>query len=662
MLHSKVACVEDFDSQVQEAVPASRIQAFRKRQSGLASVTNYSDAGTVDSGYSSNSAPNLHEEQEIYPDHDSPSRHTPQSDLSNSNISERTPVNRPLSIEGDRPSRGSSSSNRTSGKYAFVPQLNRIDRVERPLSRSASKSERAGRASPAVRPIDADECDCAHCAKAPTSAQPSPSIPPPDAALDSNWSLDMLNSLPSYNPNSLDLGHSGLSSSPGKNRGLGRENHYFDSFPSNSASNASGNGRPSSLLSNSNPLASFTSSYDYMASPSTYTPSSAVNPLLSPPPYTGVDDSAWMAPNTPTSLRNNNTDDYLSYTGSDYLYGHGSTLSANGGNHTSYDLPPRSASVQPPGVRNRPRSSTYHVEYPMGPPTRRVSSKMPAGPKRLHSASNSYDSRFDGYGSYDSPYDGAGNGEDFHAPAHPINRRLSRNSGPGPAALPPLDITRATSVPPADNYVTGLERARRMTSMTPQPLAITNRDRNRRGSNASSGMSSSASRRAHEARMAEMMDSIKIEPRPELALAKRESSGAIVKHGAYPTDYDYAAESPYGAYDYQYDNSGMELAPYHHEEFGDDALVLSGHSDPYSSRYGLPPKLHYANGDPLHRSLRLSSDRRRSVHRRLSDYQHASDPYGHGNELEELRQLTKSRGSGLDRRLAHGPAYIDDTY
>ncbi|KAF3936126.1 hypothetical protein ABW19_dt0200229 [Dactylella cylindrospora] len=670
MLSAKVAMVEDYDSQVQEVVPSSRIQAFKKRQSGLASVTNYSDAGTVDSGYSSNSAPNGQEELEPFPETDSPSRHTPQSDLSNSNVSERTPVNRPLALESDGRSSRASNPHRTSGsKYAFVPHLNRI---ERPLSRSASKSERPGRASPAIRPVDTDECDCPHCAKASTSAQPSPSMPPPDSGLDSNWTIDMLNGLPSYTPNSLEYGSAPLSSSPNKTRGLGREsNGFFETFPTTTGSNASGTGRPSSLLSSSNPLAGFTSSYDFTASPSAYTPSSAVNPLLSPPPYLGVDDSSWMPPPaTPTSLRGSGvTDDYLGYSGAnDYLYGSGSgALSATGGaSHSSYDLPPRSASVQPAGLRNRPRSSTYHVDYPMGPPTRRASSKMPPGPKRIHSATNSYDGRYDtslGY-NYDNPYDhAAGAGEDFHAPAHPINRRLSRTAASGPGALPPLDITRATSVPPADNYVAGLERARRMTSMTPQPLAITNRDRNRRGSNASSGLSSSASRRAQEARLAEVIDSVKVELRPELALAKRESTGAIVKHNGYPpVEYDYAADGGYGNYEYPYDASGMELAPYHHEEFEQDALVLSGHSEPFSSRYGLPPKLHYAGGDPLHRSLRMSSDRRRSMHRRLSDYQHSTDHYAHANDLEELRQLTKSRNSGFDRRLPPNPAYIEDGF
>ncbi|KAF3926010.1 hypothetical protein ABW20_dc0107928 [Dactylellina cionopaga] len=666
MLAAKVATVEDYDSQVQEVVPSSRIQAFKKRQSGLASVTNYSDAGTVDSGYSSNSAPNGHEEHELFAEHDSPSRHTPQSDLSDSNISDRTPVNRPLGLESEGRQSRSSNPHRASGKYAFVPGLNRIERVDRPLSRSASKSERAGRSSPAIRPVDADECDCPHCAKA-TSAQPSPSMPPPDAGLDSsNWTLDMSNSLPSYNPNSLEYGAGILGSSPGKTRGMGREsNGFFDTFPT-ANTNENGSGRPSSLLSNSNPLGRLSTSYEYTASPGGYTPQSTVNPLLSPPPYLGVDDS-WMPPSTPTSLRGRDpNDDYLSYTGAnDYLYGSGSgALSASNGGHSGYDLPPRSASVQPSGLRNRPRSSTYHVDYPMGPPTRRTS-KAPA-PKRIHSATNSYDGRYDTpipYSGYDTNYDPATNGatEDFHAPTHPINRRLSRA---GPGALPPLDITRATSVPPADNYVAGIERARRISSITPQPLAIANRERNRRGSNASSGLSSSASRRAHEARMAEMIESVKVEPRPELALAKRDSTGgAIVKHGYNPAEFDYAADGTYGGYEYPYDNSGMEIAPYHHEDYEQDALVLSGHSETFSSnRYGLPPKLHYAGGDPLHRSLRMNSDRRRSMHRRLSDYQHGGDPYGHANDLEELRQLTKSRNSGLDRRLPPNPAYIDDGF
>ncbi|KAK6542874.1 hypothetical protein TWF694_006813 [Orbilia ellipsospora] len=667
MMSAKVATVEDYDSQVQEVVPSSRIQAFKKRQSGLASVTNYSDAGTVDSGYSSNSAPNGHEHDEIFAENDSPSRHTPQSDLSDSNISERTPVNRPLGLESEGRQSRASNPHRASGKYAFVPGLNRIERIDRPLSRSASKSERAGRASPAIRPADADDCDCPHCAKASSSAQPSPSIPPPDAGLESSWTLDMSNSLPSYNADPLDYNSGVLSSSPGKTR-LGREsNGFFDTFPTTS-SNASGTGRPSSLLSNSNPLARLSTSYEYTASPSTYTPHSTVNPLLSPPPYLGVEDS-WMPPSTPTSLRGRDpATDYLSYSDTnDYLYGTGSgALSHNGGSHTSYDLPPRSASVQPAGLRNRPRSSTYHVDYPMGPPTtRRNTTKAPPAPKRIHSTS--YDARYDNsiqYPGYDTTYDstGAGASEDFHAPAPPINRRLSRA---GPGALPPLDITRATSVPPADNYVASLERARRMTSITPQPLAIANRERNRRGSNASSGLSSSASRRAHEARMAEMIESVKVEPRPELALAKRDSTGgAIVKHG-YTGEYDYAADNTYSGYEYPYDGSGMELAPYHHEDYEQDALVLSGHSENFSSsRYGLPPKLHYAGGDPLHRSLRMNmnSDRRRSIHRRLSDYQHSADPYGHANDLEELRQLTKSRNSGLDRRLPPNPAYIEDGY
>ncbi|KAK6349450.1 hypothetical protein TWF696_005734 [Orbilia brochopaga] len=673
MLSAKVATVEDYDSQVQEVVPQSRIQAFKKRQSGLASVTNYSDAGTVDSGYSSNSAPNGHEEQEIFTENDSPSRHTPQSDLSDSNISERTPVNRPLGLESEGRSGSRASSHRTSGKYAFVPGLTRLERIDRPLSRSQSKSERASRASasPAIRPADADDCDCPHCAKASSSAQPSPSMPPPDSGLESSWTLDMSTSLPAYHHSSLDYGSGLLSSSPGKGR-LGRENNgFFETFPTTSSS-GSATGRPSSLLSSSNPLAGL-NTYEYSASPSTYTPSSTVNPLISPPPYLGVEDPAsWMPPSTPTSLRGRDpVDDYLSYPGgvSDYnLYGTGpGALSGTGSNHNSYDLPPRSASVQPTGLRNRPRSSTYHVDYPMGPPTRR-SSKPPAGPKRIHSANNSYDARYDAsltYPGYDSTYDAPPptTGEDYHAPPHPINRRLSRAAA-GPGALPPLDITRATSVPPADNYVAGIERARRMTSMTPQPLAIANRERNRRGSNASSGLSSSASRRAHEARLAEMIDSVKVEPRPELALAKRESTGnAIVKHGFNPADYDYATDGTYGSYDnYPYENSGMELAPYHHEDFEQDALVLSGHSEPFSSRYGLPPKPHYGGGDPFHRSIRMNSDRRKSMHRRLSDYQHGADPYGHGGDLDELRQMTKSRNSGLDRRLPPNPAYIEDTY
>ncbi|EGX43064.1 hypothetical protein TWF173_002974 [Orbilia oligospora] len=662
MLSAKVAMVEDFNSEVQEVIPSSRIQAFKKRQSGLASVTNYSDAGTVDSGYSSTSAPNGQEEHELFPESDSPSRHTPQSDLSDSNISERTPVNRPIGLESEGRAR-SSNAHRASGKYAFVPGLSRnIERIERPLSRSTSKRDSTGRASPAIRPQDADECDCPHCAKASSSAQPSPSMAPPDAGLDGSWSLDMSNSLPSYNPNSLDYSSGLLSGSPGRTRGAAREsNGFFETFPT-ANSNASGNGRPSSLLSNTNPLGGLSTSYEYTASPSTYTPQSAVNPLLSPPPYLGVDE--WVPPTTPTSLRNrDHTEDYANYSSNDYLYGNGSgALSASGGNHNNYDLPPRSASVQPAGLRNRPRSSTYHVDYPvgaMGPPQRRAS-KAPA-PKRIHSATNSYDAgRYDTatpYPSYDS-YDNTA--EDFHSPAHhPISRRLSRA---GSGALPPLDITRATSVPPVDNYVAGIERARRMT-ITPQPMQIANRDRNRRGSNASSGLSSSASRRAHEARMsmAEMIDSVKVEPRPELAgaLTKRDSTGgAIVKHGYSPAEFDYATDGAYNTYDYPYDNSGMEIHPYHHEEF-EQELVLSGPSEPFSSRYGIPPKLHYAGADPLHRSLRMNSDRRRSMHRRLSDYQHGVD-YSHANDLDELRQLTKSRNSGLDRRLPPNPAYIED--
>ncbi|KAK6534976.1 hypothetical protein TWF281_006276 [Arthrobotrys megalospora] len=660
MMNSKVAMVEDFNSEVQEVIPSSRIQAFKKRQSGLASVTNYSDAGTVDSGYSSTSAPNGQEEHELFPESDSPSRHTPQSDLSDSNISERTPVNRPVGLESEGRASRSSNAHRASGKYAFVPGLTRnIERIERPLSRSTSKRDSTGRASPAIRPQDADECDCPHCAKASSSAQPSPSMPPPDVGLDgSSFMLDMSNSLPSYNPSSLDYSSGLLSGSPGRTRGAAREsNGFFETFPTTS-SNASGNARPSSLL--SNPLGGLSTSYDYTASPSTYTPQSAVNPLLSPPPYLGVDE--WVPPTTPTRNRDH-TEDYINYSSNDYLYGNGSgAMSANGGSHANYDLPPRSASVQPAGLRNRPRSSTYHVDYPigaMGPPQRRAS-KAPA-PKRIHSATNSYDAgRYDTpvpYSGYDS-YDNTA-AEDFHAPAHPISRRLSRA---GPGALPPLDITRATSVPPVDNYVAGIERARRMTSVTPQPLQITGRDRNRRGSNASSGLSSSASRRAHEARMsmAEMIDSVKVEPRPELALAKRDSTGgAIVKHGYSPAEFDYATDGTYGGYEYPYDSSGMEINPYHHEEFEQEALVLSGHSEPFSSRYGLPPKLHYAGGDPLHRSLRMNSDRRRSMHRRLSDYQHGLD-YSHSTDLEELRQLTKSRNSGLDRRLPPNPAYIED--
>jgi hypothetical protein len=164
--------------------------------------------------------------------------------------------------------------------------------------------------------------------------------------------------------------------------------------------------------------------------------------------------------------------------------------------------------------------------------------------------------------------------------------------------------------------------------------------------------------------MAEMIDSVTIEHRPELALAKRDSSGgAIVKHSYNPAEYDYAADANYNNYEYPYDGSGMELAPYHHEDYEQDALVLSGHSENFSSnRYGLPPKLHYTGGDPLHRSLRMNSDRRRSMHRRLSDYQHSADPYGHAPDLDELRQLTKSRNSGLDRRLPPNPAYIEDGF
>ncbi|KAK6506672.1 hypothetical protein TWF481_005131 [Arthrobotrys musiformis] len=662
MLSSKVAMVEDFNSEVQEVIPSSRIQAFKKRhvQSGLASVTNYSDAGTVDSGYSSTSAPNGHEEHELFPESDSPSRHTPQSDLSDSNISERTPVNRPVGLESEGRAR-SSNAHRASGKYAFVPGLSRnIERIERPLSRSTSKRDSTGRASPAIRPQDADECDCPHCAKASSSAQPSPSMPPPDAGLDGSWNLEMSNSLPSYNPSSLEYGSGLLSGSPGRTRGAARENNgFFETFPTTSP-NASGNGRPSSLLSNTNPLGGLSTSYEYTASPSTYTPQSAVNPLLSPPPYLGVDE--WVPPTTPTSLRNrDHTEEYANYSSNDYLYGNGSgALSANGGNHTNYDLPPRSASVQPAGLRNRPRSSTY--DYPvgtMGPPQRR-SSKAPA-PKRIHSATNSYDAgRYDTpapYGGYDS-YDNTATDDFHHSPSHPtISRRLSRaGAGAGPGALAPLDIARATSVPPVDNYVAGIERARRMT-ITPQPTQIINRDRNRRGSNASSGLSSSASRRAHEARMsmAEMIDSVKVEPRPELALAKRDSTGgAVVKHGYSPAEFDYATDGAYGGYEYPYDNSGMEINPYHHEEF-EQELVLSGPSETFSSRYGVPPKLHYF-GDPLHRSLRMNSDRRKSMHRRLSDY-HNND-YHH--DLDELRQLTKSRNSGLDRRLASNPAYIED--
>ncbi|KAK6362305.1 hypothetical protein TWF730_006001 [Orbilia blumenaviensis] len=561
MLSSKVAMVEDFNSEVQEVVPSSRIQAFKKRQSGLASVTNYSDAGTVDSGYSSTSAPNGQEEHELFPESDSPSRHTPQSDLSDSNISERTPVNRPVGLESEVRSSRSSNAHRTSGKYAFVSGLGRnIERIERPLSRSTSKRDSTGgRASPAIRPQDADECDCPQCAKASSSAQPSPSLPPPDAGLDGNW-LDMSNSLPSYNFNSLDYSSGLLSGSPGRSRGAARENNGFiETFPT-PGSNASGNARPSSLLSNTNPLGGLSTSYEYSASPSTYTPHSGVNPLLSPPPYTGDEwpQPGLVQPTTPTRNRDH-VEDYLNYPNNDYLYGNGSgALSASGGNHTNYDLPPRSASVQPPGLRNRPRSSTYHVDYAvgtMGPPQRRPS-KAPA-PKRIHSATNSYDAgRYDTpvpYSSYDS-YDNT-TAEEFHSPSHhPISRRLSRA---GTGALPPLDITRATSVPPVDNYVAGIERARRMTSVTPQPLQITNRDRNRRGSNASSGLSSSASRRAHEARMsmAEMIDSVKVEPRPELALAKRDSTGvAMVKHGYSPAEFEYATEGAY-AYDYPYDTS-----------------------------------------------------------------------------------------------------------